>query len=290
MAETRHERRPQPARAPRTPVRHTRSTHAHARPSERSGERGPANERGYLSLSSRDEKKNRLTALFELKNGAALECEARREPARPAHGRRHAPDTMSARAPSRSRAVSAGRLCGRSFFSRLCVFGRASSGERSCGKLDPCFFCVDLYLRRTARGPPRSFGERGVSREGGTCLSPPRAGVVTRKGDDPFLVWRRRGVLRELASAHARSPDRCTTQLDENALYAAVRDCADENANNYSSMYQDVLNGRRTEVDALNGFVVSLSRKVGLDAPLNASLAEAVRRKAEARAQQLQGA
>ena len=48
-----------------------------------------------------------------------------------------------------------------------------------------------------------------------------------------------------------------------------------ENAANYSSMYQDVAAGRRTEVDALSGWVVDRARGGG--APESARLAAAVR-------------
>lgn len=44
------------------------------------------------------------------------------------------------------------------------------------------------------------------------------------------------------------------------------------------SMAQDVNKGRRTEVDYINGVVVSRGQELGIDAPANAGLAEAVRR------------
>lgn len=42
-------------------------------------------------------------------------------------------------------------------------------------------------------------------------------------------------------------------------------------------MGQDMLKGRRTEIDFLNGYIVDRGAKVGIDAPANALLTEIVR-------------
>jgi 2-dehydropantoate 2-reductase len=43
-------------------------------------------------------------------------------------------------------------------------------------------------------------------------------------------------------------------------------------------MLQDVLKGRRTEADMLNGLVVETCRRHGLSAPVNAALADVMNR------------
>jgi 2-dehydropantoate 2-reductase len=43
------------------------------------------------------------------------------------------------------------------------------------------------------------------------------------------------------------------------------------------SMLQDVMKGRRTEIDYLNGHVVAEGRQVGLKTPVNEAVVEAVR-------------
>ena len=43
-------------------------------------------------------------------------------------------------------------------------------------------------------------------------------------------------------------------------------------------MGQDVLRGRRPEIDYLNGLVVEEARKLGLEAPANARVVDIVRR------------
>ena len=48
-------------------------------------------------------------------------------------------------------------------------------------------------------------------------------------------------------------------------------------AKNRNSMLQDVLRGKRTEIDSINGAIVSAAKMKGLDAPLNAMLVGMVR-------------
>ena len=43
------------------------------------------------------------------------------------------------------------------------------------------------------------------------------------------------------------------------------------------SMGQDMVKGRRTEIDFLNGFVVAKGKEIGLATPANAALADIVR-------------
>jgi 2-dehydropantoate 2-reductase len=50
-------------------------------------------------------------------------------------------------------------------------------------------------------------------------------------------------------------------------------------AANQSSMLQDVLHGRRTEIDYLNGYVVALARSHGIDASANNELLDAIKNK-----------
>ena len=82
-----------------------------------------------------------------------------------------------------------------------------------------------------------------------------------------------RQVVAELAAVAAAEAFAVTPD----ALHDAVVDCAAENADNFSSMYQDARHGRRTEIDHLNGWVVARAQAHGLAAPANARLSDAVR-------------
>ncbi|BES71837.1 putative 2-dehydropantoate 2-reductase [Marinobacter nanhaiticus D15-8W] len=60
-------------------------------------------------------------------------------------------------------------------------------------------------------------------------------------------------------------------------LEARVRDVARRTAANSSSMRQDIRSGRPTEVDMMNGFIARESESLGLPAPVNRALTEAVK-------------
>ena len=53
-------------------------------------------------------------------------------------------------------------------------------------------------------------------------------------------------------------------------------------ARNRNSMLQDVENGRRTEIDAINGAVARLGAEVGVPTPINATVAGLIRALEEA--------
>jgi 2-dehydropantoate 2-reductase len=46
---------------------------------------------------------------------------------------------------------------------------------------------------------------------------------------------------------------------------------------NYSSMYQDIAKGKKTEIDFLNGKIVELGTKHGIPTPFNETLVSLVR-------------
>jgi 2-dehydropantoate 2-reductase len=48
-------------------------------------------------------------------------------------------------------------------------------------------------------------------------------------------------------------------------------------ADHHSSMYQDISSGRKTEIDFLNGAIVSRAKELGIDAPYNTFISEQIR-------------
>ena len=60
--------------------------------------------------------------------------------------------------------------------------------------------------------------------------------------------------------------------FDEPAVLEFVRTVAESTAANTSSMLRDVLRGRETEIDAINGYVLDRARKYGVEAPANETL------------------
>lgn len=65
--------------------------------------------------------------------------------------------------------------------------------------------------------------------------------------------------------------------LSDDAAEAAVERVAEATAANTSSMQQDVRSGRRTEVDAINGYVADRGRERGVAVPVNETLAGLLR-------------
>ncbi|WP_227375181.1 ketopantoate reductase family protein [Haladaptatus halobius] len=85
----------------------------------------------------------------------------------------------------------------------------------------------------------------------------------------------------EIASAAARETAGVAraegVELADKDAVAAVAAVAEATAANTSSMRQDVEAGRRTEVDAINGYVVSRGRERGVETPVNRTLVGLVR-------------
>jgi 2-dehydropantoate 2-reductase len=87
---------------------------------------------------------------------------------------------------------------------------------------------------------------------GGLQRSPAAARVAHEAAEEARLLAVREGMLFEAAE-----------------IAAAVDGAIERTARNYSSMTQDVLAGRPTEVDFVNGFVVERSDAYGISAPVN---------------------
>ncbi len=72
-------------------------------------------------------------------------------------------------------------------------------------------------------------------------------------------------------------PELCQVTEDD------LRDLCEKTAENLSSMLQDVRNGKRTEIEALNGIVVEEGRRMGKATPVNRVVVELVTALEEAR-------
>ncbi|KAJ8606332.1 hypothetical protein CTAYLR_010607 [Chrysophaeum taylorii] len=96
-------------------------------------------------------------------------------------------------------------------------------------------------------------------------LNPLTALLGCRNGD---VLPRAEAEVRMVCDELATLANTYGVSLSADTLFAAVEDCVRDNAANFSSMYQDVKHGRRTEIDALNGWVVDASRRRGLETPV----------------------
>lgn len=65
--------------------------------------------------------------------------------------------------------------------------------------------------------------------------------------------------------------------VDPQELLARVRQIMKDSAGNRCSMLQDVLNGRKTEIEDINGVIIDLARKHGIATPVHETVARMVR-------------
>jgi 2-dehydropantoate 2-reductase len=94
-----------------------------------------------------------------------------------------------------------------------------------------------------------------------------------RMAREPGIRALMEGTVRE-SVAVARASG---VALDERKLFDAVWGVADALAQQYSSTAQDILRGKRTEIDALNGLVAARGAALGVDVPINRTLHALVR-------------
>lgn len=64
--------------------------------------------------------------------------------------------------------------------------------------------------------------------------------------------------------------------LPQPGLYACVLEVLKTTGANFSSMHQDLAQGRRTEIDAINGFICAQGRALNIQTPVNYRLLESV--------------
>lgn len=84
-------------------------------------------------------------------------------------------------------------------------------------------------------------------------------------------------MVKEIAAEVAEVARARGVGIDLDAVRASIDFACREHRDHQASMLQDLLAGRRTEVDALNGAVVARADAAGVPVPLNRSLATLVR-------------
>jgi len=97
-----------------------------------------------------------------------------------------------------------------------------------------------------------------------TALTREKNGIVLSE----HLVGAVENIVRECVAVAEKEGH----QFDEGEVLELVRSVASKTAANTSSMLQDVLRGNRTEIDSINGYVLELAAKHGLEALANETL------------------
>lgn len=65
--------------------------------------------------------------------------------------------------------------------------------------------------------------------------------------------------------------------LNNDAMNEQVFSVIEKTADNFSSMHQDVAHNRATEIEGINGYIVNLANKKGIDVPTNTLLYNAIK-------------
>ncbi len=98
---------------------------------------------------------------------------------------------------------------------------------------------------------------------------------------EALLVARAHGIPLEKAYGIAADDAICAYQGDGEAMSRCediiIAGIANRSDSARPSMGQDLAKGRRTEIDALNGYVARKAADIGVSAPLNAAIADIVR-------------
>ncbi|WP_128476945.1 ketopantoate reductase family protein [Halorussus pelagicus] len=189
--------------------------------------------------------------------------------------------------------------------------------EETLARLLDCPVLAGTATYGAVRGEPGAVECTGRGkvvlgpREGGTSETADRvgsafstAGIETSVADDmPYRLWEKLAVnaginattalarvengalldgpAREVAADAARETARVAradgVELGDDEAVRAVERVADATAANTSSMLADVLAGRRTEVEAINGYVYTRARERDLSVPVNRTVTNLLR-------------
>ncbi|WP_254532236.1 ketopantoate reductase family protein [Natrinema gelatinilyticum] len=132
---------------------------------------------------------------------------------------------------------------------------------------------ADAGLETTvADDMPRRLWEKLAVNAG---INPVTALTATENG--AITVEPASDLARAAARETARLARACDVSLSNREAMAEMEAVAEATAANTSSMHQDILSGRRTEIDAINGYVVDRAAERRLKVPTNRTLTALVR-------------
>jgi 2-dehydropantoate 2-reductase len=96
--------------------------------------------------------------------------------------------------------------------------------------------------------------------------------ALIRRRNDGVLVQGLEATVEDVVEECVKVASLEGLMLDKLETLKFVRSIIFKNSANVNSMLQDVLKGKRTEVDSINGYVVRLARKHGIRVPVNEAL------------------
>ncbi|MCM8792150.1 MAG: 2-dehydropantoate 2-reductase [Candidatus Omnitrophica bacterium] len=102
--------------------------------------------------------------------------------------------------------------------------------------------------------------------------------AITRLNNGKLIEFEgTRRILREVVMEAIRIAKRKRIKLIYDDPLAKVEAVCEATATNASSMLQDILRNKRTEIDSINGVVVRLGQELGIPVPVNSVLVDLVK-------------
>lgn len=96
--------------------------------------------------------------------------------------------------------------------------------------------------------------------------------ALTRKQNGIVLSSHLKGMAEEIIEECVSVAEQEGLDFNEGEVVDFVNSIASKTSLNTSSMLQDVLKGKKTEIDSINGYIVRLARKHSLSVPVNETL------------------
>ncbi|WP_164491738.1 ketopantoate reductase family protein [Staphylospora marina] len=109
------------------------------------------------------------------------------------------------------------------------------------------------------------------------AINAPTAILEIPNGD--LLHERHAPLLRAVVEEAVRVAEAIGVRLDANRMLEKVVNVCRNTSGNRSSMLQDLMRGEPTEIDWINGTVVRLGERMGMDTPVNRQLVDRIREK-----------
>jgi 2-dehydropantoate 2-reductase len=106
----------------------------------------------------------------------------------------------------------------------------------------------------------------GLLKEGGedVCL------YSTNK--EPIARIKKGGLIIECIGGERSVAEAKGVRLLKEDMLQAAYDLAEKNADSFCSMAQDILKGKKTEIDFISGAVVREGEKIAIDTPINQTM------------------
>ena len=152
------------------------------------------------------------------------------------------------------------------------VLGPRDGGSSArAERVGEAFAAVGLETTVADDMPRRLWKKLAVN----TGINPITALTATENG--AVLEEPATDLAREATRETARVARACDVSLSNREALAAMETVAQATAANTSSMAQDIAAQRRTEIDAINGYVVERAAENGLEVPTNRTLMALIR-------------